>query len=205
MNLAQIQIWIIDNWFNLLQALGIIAGLLFSGLALRTTNKSIKAQVLLQITQQHREIWFRLFTQPELRRINKTDVDLNVFPITEDERLFLSMLILHMSAVVQAGRLGSVIPIERQSIDIGAFFSLPIPNTVWKKSKHFQNSYVCKFVEDCIKNHKNNNSKPKPFIKIRKFFNNFLLSFQAKKTNILNNSGSEETILEDKNKIKKVD
>ena len=49
--------WLEDNWFSLLQSIGIISGFVFTALTLRRDTKSRKRTEVLALTQQHRELW----------------------------------------------------------------------------------------------------------------------------------------------------
>ncbi len=142
--------WLHQNWFNLLQSIGILASILFTGYALRLTATTQRISNLFQVTQYHREIWSLLFVRPELHRIKSTDVDLEKQPISNEERLFVSLIILHLSSTHQAIKAGAIAPIEGVEQDVQKFFSLPIPNRVWHGAVEYQNSDFVEFVETCL-------------------------------------------------------
>src|SRR5260221_13307070 len=65
--------WASDNWFILLQSLGIIGGLLFTAASLRLDEKTRRVGNLMAITKNHREIWTALYDRPELSRVLDAD------------------------------------------------------------------------------------------------------------------------------------
>lgn len=143
--------WLSTNWFSLLQSTGIIASLLFTAYTLYSTNRTLRLTNLFHITQYHREIWGQLFTKPELRKILDSNIKLEDYEISEDERLFITLIILHLSATFQAIKSRAIIPIEGLDRDIIHFFSRPIPRKVWSELKKYQNRDFAEFVENIIR------------------------------------------------------
>ena len=139
--------WFRDNWFTLLQSLGIIGGLLFTGFSLRIDARVRRISNVFEVTKQHREIWTQLYSQPELKRILDPAVDVTQDPVTSGEELFLTLLILHLASAYRARRFGMVLSPEELRADISSFFALPIPRAVWEKSKAFQDHDFVSFVE----------------------------------------------------------
>ena len=134
--------WIAQNWFDAAQTGGILAGLVFTALALRDTQQAQRITNLFTLTQYQRELYGDLFNRHELRRIFRDDVDLEIHPVTEDERLFLTLVILHLSLALTAMRLKAIIPIEGLERDLAEMFSKPIPRTVWGEVRLVQNRDV---------------------------------------------------------------
>src|SRR5262245_18907512 len=94
--------WIGLHWLDVLQSIGITGGLLFTMHTIRTDAKSRRIANLIAFTQQHREIWKQMYERPELARVFETVIDLTLAPITNDERLFAKLLILHLHSVHRA-------------------------------------------------------------------------------------------------------
>lgn len=136
-----------DNWFSLLQSLGIIASLLFTAVSMRKETASTKVANLMAITQGHREIWGQLYDKPELSRVLNPNADLRHSPVQECEEVFVRSIILHLNSSYQAIR--SELISEPQGLvkDVQWFFSLPIPANVWRKIRPFQNTAFVDFVE----------------------------------------------------------
>lgn len=140
--------WVAENWFVALSATGVIGGLLFNALSLRSETKTRKTANLLALTANHREVWKEQY-RPELARITDASVNPLKNPITPEERAFVSMVILQTSSAYETLKEDLIIKQERLQWDIGSFFSLPIPLAVWEKAKIFQNRDFVAFVDKC--------------------------------------------------------
>ena len=142
-------VWIQSNWFTLLQSAGIIAGLVFTGVSVRAEAKSRRVTNLLIITQNHREIWSELYARPELSRVLDEHVDLERQSITQDEKLFVRFLVLHLSGAHRAIQQDMFMSPEGLACDVRTFFALPIPRELWKKLRPTQDVDFVRFVEAC--------------------------------------------------------
>src|SRR5688572_32634486 len=96
--------WIQDNGFTLLQSLGIIGGLFFTGLSLRVDAKVRRVANGFELRKQHREIWSQLYSKPHLRRVLNANEDLARAPVTREEELFVNFLILNLTNAHRAMR-----------------------------------------------------------------------------------------------------
>lgn len=135
------------HWFEAVQTLGILATLACTVVVVRSDQKSRRVQTLLQITQSHREIWEKLLDNPELFRVTQREVDLAAKPITNQERLVVTLLVLHINSAYEATKNKTIARIEGMSRDIASLFSLPIPRAVWNDLRHFQNSKFTVYIE----------------------------------------------------------
>lgn len=142
--------WVVENWFNLLSAVGIIGGLLFTAFSLRSEAKTRRVANLLTITTNHREVWKEWLRDPHLARVLDTKADLAKHPVTREEELFVNLVILHLSSVYYALHDELMIKLEGLRPDVSEFLSLPIPSFVWAKTRQFQNDDFVAFVEVCI-------------------------------------------------------
>jgi len=125
----------------------IIVGLVFTVTELQHVQEAHKLSNQLKITEQHRDIWSRLFDHPEFARILEQKVNLKASPVTNHESLFVTFLILHLKTSFRAEKANMLNPAKALQRDIRWFLSLPIPNEVWKRSKDFQDSEFADFVE----------------------------------------------------------
>lgn len=142
--------WLSAHAFTLLQSVGIIGGLVFTGLAFRAETRSRRVGNLIVLTQHHRDIWEDLYTRPSLSRVLKTSVDLDKAPVTREEEVFVLLLILHLNAAFRAMS-DSLAPrpeVLRQ--DIRSFFALPIPAAAWLRYRSFQDRDFVDFVEGVL-------------------------------------------------------
>ena len=139
--------WVRDNWFVALQSLGIIAGLFFTGFALLIDARVRKVANLFEVTKQHREIWTLLYSREDLKRVMNPKANIGDSPVTEDEKLFVNLLILHLASSHRAAKAGMFsLPTELDA-DIKAFFSWPIPRAVWEMMRPLQEPDFAAFVD----------------------------------------------------------
>src|ERR1700691_472614 len=94
--------WISQNWFNLFSAVGIIGGLWFTAVSLRSETKTRRVANLLTITANYREVWKEFFRSPELVRVIEPSADVAKQPVTPAEEFFVHMIISHISSVYEA-------------------------------------------------------------------------------------------------------
>jgi hypothetical protein len=143
--------WITENWFNVVSALGIVGGLLFTALSLRSETKTRRIANLLTLTQNHRELWSELFRNPDLARVLDASADPTKHPVHRDQSIYVNLLIQHLSSAYEAMKTGLVLKPEGVKRDVKDFFSLPIPRATWEKIKVLQNDDFVDFVEESLK------------------------------------------------------
>jgi hypothetical protein len=143
--------WIVSNWFTILSAVVAVASLLFTGVSLRSETKARQIGNLLSLTQNHREIWSLPIRDSKLNRVLDLSLNLETHPVTREERIFVNLVIQHVSSAFQALRRGLDVNIERLDEDVREFFTLPIPAAVWKNAKALQNTSFIQFVETCLR------------------------------------------------------
>src|SRR5205823_4779652 len=79
-----------------------------------------------------------------------TSPDLVKNSMTRNEAIFVNMVIQHLSSAFEALKTGLTIKPEGLRQDVGEFFSLPIPRTIWDRIKSLQNDDFVEFVEQCL-------------------------------------------------------
>jgi hypothetical protein len=141
--------FIANNWVDIVQTAGIIAGFSFSLYTIRREAAVRHVQNLFTLTRNHREIWTSLVEKPELSRVLKPTVDLTANPISEAERLIVLFLILHLATSFEAQKRGMYLSEHGLRDDVRQFFALPIPATVWAELKSLQPRDFVEFVEVC--------------------------------------------------------
>ena len=144
--------WIVENWFNLLNGLGVVGSLLFTAVSLCSETRTRRIANLLSLTQNHRELWSELFDRPALGRVLDRSAKLEKESITLDEGLYVNMVIQHLGSAYEAIKSGLTIKPEGMRRDVGWFFSLPIPRAIWERIKILQNDDFVDFVEECLGN-----------------------------------------------------
>ncbi len=135
---------------SVLSVVGIVASLLFTAVSLRSETQTRRIGNLLALTQNHRELWMALFSNPGLARVPDGSADLSARAITLDERFYVIMAIQHLHSAYQAMETGLVIKPEGVGEDIRTFFSLPIPRAIWKEVCDLQNENFVAFVDRCL-------------------------------------------------------
>lgn len=142
--------WLAQNWFNMLQTGGIVASLIFTGVALRDSTQTSRINNLIYLTENHRELWSNILHQPGLSRILEQSVDLAQKPITAREQILALLAIQHLHSAFRAMKNGLVVKPDSLRRDVTEFFSLPIPSSVWSQMKEFQNGDFVAFVDSCL-------------------------------------------------------
>jgi hypothetical protein len=117
---------------------------------MRADSRERKVQSVFTLTAAHRDIWSKVYEHPNLARVLRPDAESKIVAVSNEEELFVHMLILHLSASYLARKLGMYFQEEGLRLDIREFFSRPIPKAVWEKSKQFQDKDFVEFVESCI-------------------------------------------------------
>src|ERR1041384_7848666 len=96
----EISSWLINHWLDLLQSVGIGGGLFFTAYSTRRDEGARKIGNMLAIADQHRQIWKEFFSRPQLSRVIETTPDLEKDPISQEEQLFVTLLILHLATSI---------------------------------------------------------------------------------------------------------
>jgi hypothetical protein len=143
--------WISQNWFNLFSSAGIIGGLWFTAVSLRSETKTRRIANLLTITANYREVWKEFFHSPELARVIDPSADVAKQPVTSAEEFFVHIIISHISSVYEALKGELLTQQEGLRRDVKSFFSLPVPKAVWTKTKLLQNQDFAAFIESSLK------------------------------------------------------
>lgn len=130
--------WLAQNWFEVFQSAALAGSLLFAGLALRFDARVRRTEVILSLTEAHREIWERLIEQPSLGRILDPSADAAASPPDAVERRFVQLVFLHLAAVRQAAWEGAYRESPGMEEDVREFLGLPIPRLVAEEILPFQ-------------------------------------------------------------------
>src|SRR5260221_11051891 len=141
--------WTAVHWLDILQSLGIGAGLLFTAPNVRADSRERKIQSLFALTASHRDIWSKVYEHPHLMRVLR-HAGAEAISVTEDEEMFVNLLILHLAASYRARKFGLYFQEEGLRLDVKEFFSLPIPKLIWQKSRVYQDHDFVAFVESCM-------------------------------------------------------
>lgn len=136
-----------SHWIEILNAAGIVGGLLFTGLGFWHDQRMRRTEVILSLTESHREIWERMIEQPELSRVLDPSADIVSKPPTPSESRFVKLVLLHVSASLHAVRNGTYHGSPEMDDDVRSFLSLPIPQVVLKEFLPYQDEAFSRYVE----------------------------------------------------------
>jgi hypothetical protein len=138
--------WAIEHGSDLLGAIGIIASLAFTGIALRRDHKALLVANLIAITAAHRDLWQYYADHPEVHRVLSPNADLDSLPVTDAERVFVTSAFQHLAMVHTAKKYGTFVTEQHIDRDIREFFTLPIPSEVWRQTRKFHSSEFTNYV-----------------------------------------------------------
>jgi hypothetical protein len=142
--------WTGQNWFNLVQTLGIMGSLLMTAEAARQNAKTREIENLLTISDHHRELWSGVRHRLGLERIFQESAKVLNAPITVEEDEFLNLATAHFLTSWRIARVGSMITLGELAADVHEFFNLPLPRAVWEKTKANRNPQFVRFVDRAI-------------------------------------------------------
>jgi hypothetical protein len=138
------------HWFDGVQIVVLVGGLLLTAYTIHKDARARQISNLIALNQRHDDIWRTLYERPQLSRVLKYEVDLKKHPISDEERLFVKMLFIHLDTVRRTAKAGMFIEIRGIRKDLRTFIRLPIPAAVWEKLKPFQDQDFIAFVDDCL-------------------------------------------------------
>ena len=144
--------WIAINWINLSQTAGILGGLLFTGLQLRQTNRIERVRFHFDLAENHANIWREIFDNPNLVRLLDSEVDLDNYPVTDHEAVFVRLLIHHLDCSLEAMSQGLLDKPAGLENDVRMFFDLPIPRIVFEESRSLIARRVILLIETVLRN-----------------------------------------------------
>jgi len=130
--------WIAENGFPFIQTLGVAGGLFYAGRSFEWDRRTRETEIFISITEAHRDIWKNLVEHPKLARILDPHANLRTAPITVEEKRFVTLLYVHLSAVHQAIENGIYKSSPGMEEDIRHLIRLPIPASVLQEILPYQ-------------------------------------------------------------------
>ena len=143
--------WLEQNWFVLIQTLGIVGSIVLTACTVRRDTRARRLGDYLTVVTQHRELWSEAHRRPELARLFQTEIDLVAAPLTVAEEEYLNLIIDHYHTgwllvrehvVLQAGVLAA---------DARVFFRLPLPRHVWDRTRAARDPNFVRFIEEALR------------------------------------------------------
>ncbi len=136
-----------SNWFDVVQSIFIIAGFIIAAVSLRRDAKSRRDASIVETVKGHRDVWKMMIENPTLSRVLEKDVKLEEKPMTQPEKWFVLLSILHLCSTYESSEKWVNESMQGISNDIKEYFSNTIPRKVWEENKDFQNPDFVEFVE----------------------------------------------------------
>jgi hypothetical protein len=153
--------WLNQNWFNLIQTLGILGSIWLTIASLRRETRARKLGDYLTLAGQHRELWSEAHRRPDLARIFQSELDLVAKPISVAEEEFLRLVIVHFSSGWLLARDDFVISLEVIAADVRGFFSLPLPRAIFERARESTDPAFVAFVDQALRSKKRKQSPRK--------------------------------------------
>lgn len=139
-----------ENWLNLAQTISLLGGGLLAMVVFLRENRGRKLGHFLTLAQQHRELWSEAHRRPELARIFQSEVDLIANPISPVEEEFLYLVIVHFQTGWLLANDAAFLDKRNMAADAKAFFSLPLPRTVWNATRADRDPKFVRFIERAL-------------------------------------------------------
>ncbi len=76
--------------------------------------------------------------------------DLKSNPVTVEEQVFVTMMVLHLNALYESQTSKALVPVENVESDMRDFMSLPVPNAVWAEMHQYMNHGFVTFVNGAL-------------------------------------------------------
>lgn len=144
--------WFGLHWHSLVESLGIIGSLIFTGVTVRRDLEARRVAEHLTLAGQHRRLWGQLHRRRGLNRVLEADRDLVREPVTREEQLFLELAFVHFhTGWLICREDGSLTPVRVLALDAGHFFTLPAPSAVWAGVRQSYQPEFVAFIEEATR------------------------------------------------------
>ena len=143
--------WFGAHWHSLVESLGIIGSLIFTGVTVRRDLGARRVTEHLTLAGQHRRLWGQLHRRRGLERVLEANRDLAQEPVTQEERLFLELAFVHFhTGWLICRENGSLTPVRVLALDAGHFF-LPAPAAVWVAVRQSYQPEFVSFLREAVR------------------------------------------------------
>jgi hypothetical protein len=139
--------WGIERWKEIFEFGGTLGALLFTGVALHVDARVRRAETLIEINKQHRELWMSFYERPQLARLLDENRSLKTHPLTDEEVRFANFFFNHLRVTFYAGFARIYVQPDKVSADVRDFFSYPAIAAAWDRLKDSHDAKFVAFVE----------------------------------------------------------
>jgi hypothetical protein len=140
---------------DIIDATGILGGLFFGGLGtffagivLLIDARVRRAETLIEITKQHRELWMYFDEHAGLAQLFDKKRDMRPHPLADEEVRFANFLFLHLRASYGAKRARIHVLPEHAEDDWRDIFTYPAIVAAWENVKHLHDRKFVALVEN---------------------------------------------------------
>ncbi len=152
--------WVGNNLFAVVLSGGVLAALTFTGVGFFFDAQARRVGNLIALTDRHRVLWERMYSDPKLVRILDATADTGHAPVTPEEEMFVVFLILHLANSYYTVKTGFLKRPQALRKDVGRFFSLPLPRAVWRTVRELQDEQFVRFVDFCLSGRDSSRHRP---------------------------------------------
>jgi hypothetical protein len=139
--------WTVERWREVFELVGTPSALLFTGLALHIDARVRRAETLIEITKQHRELWMYFDEHPELAGLFDQNREMSERPLSPAEKRFANFLFLHLRASYGAKRARIHVLPEHIEDDWREIFRNPAILAAWETMKPLHDRAFVALVE----------------------------------------------------------
>ena len=141
--------WVGNNLFAVVLSGGVLAAITFTGVGFFFDAQARRVSNLIALTDRHRVLWERMYSDPKLVRILDPAADTGRAPVTPEEKMFVVFLILHLANTFYTTKTWFLKRPQGLRKDVERFFSLPVPQKVWQMVRELQDEEFVRFVDLC--------------------------------------------------------
>lgn len=149
--------WVDSNWFSILQSIGIVGGLIFTGKTIRDAARTQrdateerKVSNILEFDARHQNIWSDLYQREDLRRILEEQNDFLKGVVTPVEFQYLRQKVVQFQVGWELAKISKPEEIDAVVRDAAKFFSRPLSRRVWNKVKGLGNPKFVELVDEAM-------------------------------------------------------
>lgn len=139
--------WSIARWKDIFEIGGTLGALLFTGIALHIDARARRAQTLIEVTKQHRELWMYFDEHAGLKRLFDKSRDMTAYPLADEEVRFTNFLFLHLRASYGAKQARIHVLPEHVEDDWREIFMNPAVAAAWERVRHLHDRAFVALVE----------------------------------------------------------
>ncbi|MDR3562008.1 MAG: hypothetical protein P4N59_11320 [Negativicutes bacterium] len=148
--MADILSWVKSEWFSVVQTVGVVGGLIFTGITIGRDAKAKEVANALAFAERHRQFWSEAIERPELHRVFVENADLGKEPMTAAVEIFLNLAFVQYETGWLIAKKIDSSDLKPLKSDVRKFFALPLPHAAWEKNSDCHHPRFVRFVARAI-------------------------------------------------------